>query len=72
MYALISTIQTKDIRYVSSKNVPQQKDQTQSYHASQDDRVPPFLNIYLVNQVVDEREFVGEVIQFGLDCLENI
>ena len=53
-----------------TKCIPDQEDHTDSDDEGDDDGVASLSKIYLVYEIIYHREFAGEVVQLGLDCLQ--
>ena len=49
-----------------AKGIPEEEGQTQAYDKSNDDGIPPFTQIDLLHETVDQWEAIGDVIQLGL------
>ena len=56
--------------YHSPKDPPYQEEGAESDDGAYDDRVLPLLEVDLLDEVVDEREAVGDVVQLGAHGLE--
>ena len=52
-----------------TKCIPDQEDHTDADDESDDDGVASLSKIDLVDEIIDHREFAGEVVELGLDRL---
>ena len=57
---------------VLSQGIPEDEDQAKSHHTAEDDGVAALAQVDLVDQVVDDGEAVGEVVQLLLDHLQGL
>ena len=57
---------------VLSQGIPDDEDQAKSHHTAKDDGVAALPQVDLVDQVVDDGEAVGEVVQLLLDHLQGL
>ena len=53
-----------------TKCIPDHEGQTDTDEESDDDGVASLSKIYLVDEIIYHREFAGEVVELGLDCLQ--
>ena len=56
--------------YDSAEDPPYHEEDAESDDGAEDDRVLPLLEVDLLDEVVDEREAVGDVVQLGAHGLE--